>query len=347
MRRKIVSFIVLSLTLGGAVAPLAATKPSPWLTISVDEALRRAAQTRRAVIVQVYAHWCTPCNALTNEVLETDEARTMLGQALGVRVDFDTPAGQRVTKRFNVLNLPTTLVLRHNGEEIGRVEGYGGRKEFLDAVRDALAGKLGLETLAEKLKREPRNIELQLTVAQALLVRGRESEAYARLKPYLSRSDKHGADAMRIWGRYLLRAKKRYVEASAHFVRAAGIFTGSKTSHEFLYWAAKAYHERKMKDRALEIFRIWVAAEPRSPIPRLYQVDFLVQFNYPLDQCRAALKSALQLTPREAWLHYLAAKIEARAKNRNAALEEIRKALTLSPKKAIYLNFQRSLGVRG
>ncbi|MCA9521862.1 MAG: hypothetical protein KC609_12850, partial [Myxococcales bacterium] len=258
----------------------------------------------------MYAHWCTPCNALTNEVLETDDAKTMLREALGLRVNFDTPEGQRLTKRFSVLNLPTTLVLRYTGEELGRVEGYGGRKEFLDTVRDALAGKLGLDALLERLRRQPGNVEAQLAVAQALLVRGREAEAYARLKPYLSRGDSHGADAMRIWGRYLLRAKKRYVEASAHFLRAAAIFKGQKSAPEFLYWAAKAFHERKMRDRAIALFTSWIAAKPPSFLPLRYQVDFLVKFNYPVEQCRAGLKLALQKKPTESWLHYLAARNE-------------------------------------
>lgn len=326
------------------VPPGRATHPQRWIEQDLARGLLIARRSKRPLFVEVFAHWCAPCNTLNNEVLHTALGRRLLQRAVGVRVDFETPAGRDVTSRYSVLNLPTTLVLDHTGKELGRIDGYPGRKEYVQRLDDALAGRLNLKAMSRRAAAAPGDLKLKAQLAQALLVRGRVREAEAILLPMSKLADASGARACRIWGRYLLRVKRQKAAALAHFAAAMTRFKGTKFWAHFLYWTAKSHQDLGQKTQALALFDQWVAGRPGAFKPLSWKADFMVHFKYDPVATERVVQAALAIAPKkeqgeQAWLHYLQAQLHLRRKNRAAAATEIRKALALDPKTAIFRNF--------
>lgn len=327
------------------IASLAIAAGPGWADGDLQAGLTASAG-QKPVLVYVHAHWCSPCNQLGTEVIDTPLGEQLLRRAVGIRVDFDTPAGRVVTERYAVINLPTTLVLSPAGDELGRVEGYPGRDEYVKAIEDAMGGKRGLEVLEAELQQNPGDLDLMVTVAQARLVRGQDAAANALLVRAMDAGGSVGARAVRIWGRWLLRVKRDGVRGTEHFLTWMKRYEGKEDAQGFLYWAARGYVLQGKRDDALALFDAWIARDPRGYDAAEYKADFMVNNGYDAARSMIAVKGAMALDPSNAWPYYLQAELALRAGDRDTAMRAIDRALRLKPGKAIFVNFaRRRLGV--
>ena len=243
-------------------------------------------------------------------------------------------------------------MLDAEGVEIGRVEGYPGRVEWLEAVRDAKAGRRGLADLMKRAKRSPRDLDVQIELAQARLTRGSEEKALATLDTIIARSGAAGtrdaaAHAARVKGRWLLRVKEDGAGAIVHFTAMLQRFAGTPHAAHFRYWAACAHHSIGADSTALGIFEAWAAEEPTSNAPLENEADFMVHFGFPPEASEPVVRAALVRAPESAELHYLLARVSRREGNLAAATEAIARAVVLEPATAIYTNYQRRLAMKG
>lgn len=322
------------------LSTLMVAAPPAWPDASLATA-QKASAGKRPILVYVYAHWCTPCNALGNEVIDTEVGVALAKKAAAVRVDFDKPEGQAVTRRFAVLNLPTILVLDAKSQELGRVEGYPGRAEVVQTVKDLLAGERGLDVLEARYADTPSDLDLSVQLGQAYLSRGRIEEGQKLLNRAMAAKGSVAADAARTWGRYLVRVKKDGKQGAAHFLKYAELYQDERQGPGFLFWAAKALHLDGQSEAALKQFDQWSAREPRSYEAVVYKADFMVSNGYDRAEAELLCKSAISLEPEKAWPHYLLAELKLQAGQRALAEEAIRRALAMEPGKAIFLNFAK------
>lgn len=84
-------------------------------------------------LVDFYADWCGPCRMLTPVVHEV--AEQLSGKAKFVKIDVD--ASQKVAAQFQVMSIPT-LVLIKNGQEVGRLVGLRDAKTIKKFVEEQL-----------------------------------------------------------------------------------------------------------------------------------------------------------------------------------------------------------------
>ena len=84
-------------------------------------------------LVDFYADWCGPCRMLTPVIHEV--AQELHGKARFVKVDVD--ASQQTAARFQVMSIPT-LVLLKNGQEVGRLVGLRDAKTIRQFVESQL-----------------------------------------------------------------------------------------------------------------------------------------------------------------------------------------------------------------
>ncbi len=330
-----VTTIIVSLVLSG---------PPAWKDGDLAVALKASKGT--PVFVYVHAQWCAPCNQLSNEVIDTPHGGQLLQLATGLRVDFDTPAGRAITEKYGVINLPTVLVISAEGHEVGRVEGYPGRVAWVRALDDARFGRIGLVALAKAVTDSPGDMQAIVAHGNALLVRGQEAEAKPMLEKAMAAGGQVGARAARIYGRWLLRVKRKAPEATAHFLKYMQKYKGQKASEGFLYWAARGYHFQGKKAEALKLFDTWIGNDPRSYRAAIYKAGFMALHGYDTRETEVVVRFAIGLDDTKATAHYLLADMLLRKNDRVGAEAAIRRAMSIEPKKAMFQNFARKrLGI--
>jgi len=106
-----------------------------WLT-SKKDAFEKAKKEKKLVIVDAFANWCGWCKRLDADVFDTprfvDAAKK---QFVLVRLNTeDGKEGTTYAQRFQIANLPTTLILDFDETVVGRIGGYIKYEEFMKYV---------------------------------------------------------------------------------------------------------------------------------------------------------------------------------------------------------------------
>jgi len=153
----------LALVVGGAagggspllpLAPLAGSggavsrAPSPLAYHPVrtpgelDAALARAASSRRPVMVDFYADWCTSCLEMEHTTLRDPQVRAALARMQVLRVDVtaNSPADRALLKRYGLYGPPGYVFYGADGKRVrgDTVVGFMGVRPFLRHLRRAV-----------------------------------------------------------------------------------------------------------------------------------------------------------------------------------------------------------------
>jgi thiol:disulfide interchange protein DsbD len=102
----------------GKPVPTSLTASSTAFPEPVASALAQAREATRPVFIDFYAEWCAPCKIIEGKIIPDSRVQAALDGYIFVRVDMDIDlkAGQR----FNIVGMPTLLVLSGEGEELFR-----------------------------------------------------------------------------------------------------------------------------------------------------------------------------------------------------------------------------------
>jgi thiol-disulfide isomerase/thioredoxin len=158
----------------------------PFLGLSLDQALARAAKEQRVVFIDFYTTWCEPCKKLDLTTWKDAKVVALLGEkTIPLKVDAEREAA--LSKQYAVNAYPTLLLLRPDGTVLDRLVGYQAPEPFIAALRSALAGKGSLaraqETAADAAKGDPKSqVEARYELARTLAQQGQNAEG---LKEFL------------------------------------------------------------------------------------------------------------------------------------------------------------------
>jgi thioredoxin-like negative regulator of GroEL len=137
MRPRSLGNLLLPIACLLAAAPAAASQG--WLT-SLAAARAAAAESRRPILVDLYAEWCGWCKVLDREVFSTPRFTGYAEKFVLLRVDVEDGAeGSRLQERFEAMSLPTTLVVDGDLALVGRVEGFSPLEVFIAKLEAELA----------------------------------------------------------------------------------------------------------------------------------------------------------------------------------------------------------------
>ncbi len=100
----------------------------------LDEAIHRASDQHRPVMLDFYADWCVSCVEMDQKVFSQPDIKNLLGRGLLLRADVtrNTPEDKALLNRFGLFGPPGTLFFDSRGQELenARLAGYVAEPQF-------------------------------------------------------------------------------------------------------------------------------------------------------------------------------------------------------------------------
>ncbi|HEX7151935.1 MAG TPA: cytochrome c biogenesis protein CcdA [Thermoanaerobaculia bacterium] len=111
-----------------------------WTTYE-EQALAKAKATGKPVVIDFYADWCLPCKELDEKTFPDKRVASELDRFVRVKADLtapDDPRTQALTKQYQILGVPTIVVIDPTGQERTdlRLTGFEGPEKFASRLQN-------------------------------------------------------------------------------------------------------------------------------------------------------------------------------------------------------------------
>src|ERR1700694_3660217 len=97
---------------------------------TIDAALARAQREHLPVLIDFSAVWCYSCYYMETHVLKGPEWNALETRTVVVEADADSPDGAHWMEKLGVKALPSYVVLKPDGNELGRIVAEQSREKF-------------------------------------------------------------------------------------------------------------------------------------------------------------------------------------------------------------------------
>jgi thiol:disulfide interchange protein DsbD len=133
--KTLFSLIILALSIW-ALIPSEKLSPE-WQTFSIAS-YEGSLKNNESMLIDFYADWCIPCKELDALTFSDPRVIKELERFTSYKVDMTqmTDANEELRKKFNVIGMPTVLLINSQGEEIHRLTGFVNADEFLKLITE-------------------------------------------------------------------------------------------------------------------------------------------------------------------------------------------------------------------
>ncbi len=93
----------------------------------------------RGVIIDFYADWCIPCKELDAITFSDPKVVAVSKEFETYKADMTeslSPEVSKLREKYNIVGVPTVLILNSKGEEEERITGFVGPEEFLEIIKN-------------------------------------------------------------------------------------------------------------------------------------------------------------------------------------------------------------------
>lgn len=129
--------------------------PSYWIQNNIIKAGEVAKKQKKPILIDFFSKDCYYCLVLEKEVYSSKEFRDWKDKFILVRIDGDNFPD--LADEFQISGYPSTIILDYNQVEIGRIDGYLSKLDFLERLSYYYKNKDLLEELEKKIQKDPEN----------------------------------------------------------------------------------------------------------------------------------------------------------------------------------------------
>jgi thiol-disulfide isomerase/thioredoxin len=107
----------------------------PWMP-DYAAALKKAREDKKPVLVDFTTDWCGWSKKMDREIIASPDVQEMLQRFVLVRLNPEvSKENEKVSEDFGVTGFPHFVIANYKGEDIGHLEGYSEKKDFVEFVK--------------------------------------------------------------------------------------------------------------------------------------------------------------------------------------------------------------------
>ncbi len=133
--KYVFSVIIIALAVY-LIIPSKAEKPN-W-NVFDEVAYQNSLTNNEKIVVDFYADWCIPCKELDKLTFSDEKVLEEFKNFKLYKVDMTqtlSEANENLRKKFNIIGMPTVLIINSKGEEVKRITGFVNAEEFLSYLK--------------------------------------------------------------------------------------------------------------------------------------------------------------------------------------------------------------------
>jgi len=134
--KYVFSTVILLLSIYSLI-PTQEAKPG-WQTFS-ETGYGSSLQSNERMLIDFYADWCIPCKELDAITFSDAKVIDELKRFTSYKVDMTQTLSdetEKIRNKFNIVGMPTVLLINSKGEEVERLTGFVNAEDFLKLLKD-------------------------------------------------------------------------------------------------------------------------------------------------------------------------------------------------------------------
>lgn len=135
MRKLIVSLISIFLVMASITVNATPSPSITWQSYS-ENAFNQAKKEHKLVLVFIQAEWCQWCKMMKTTYQDSDIISLVNDNFVPIKVNIDTE--KEIVKKFQVVHLPTNVILDSNQTILSNMSGYFTAEQFLVKLDDVI-----------------------------------------------------------------------------------------------------------------------------------------------------------------------------------------------------------------
>jgi thiol:disulfide interchange protein DsbD len=92
----------------------------------------------KGMIIDFYADWCIPCKELDANTFSDERVITIANDFVTIKADMTkslSPDVETLRNKYNIVGVPTVLIINDKGKEVQRLTGFVNADEFIKLLK--------------------------------------------------------------------------------------------------------------------------------------------------------------------------------------------------------------------